>query len=233
MRWLGGQSDKHPNQLLVNSTMGSQPQECGDVMPASKQITPPATTKATECTTRYFIYPLLPLLPPTACSECYQGVEQYQNMTTTVFKVFVERMNATLSSVDVLGELVRYQQLIQSLHQKAKSLAAEVVVLVNKQNEFVTQDTAFDMSTMAYKTSILTANKGVVGLSARVSIQSALLINLANITDMVEVLEKTITSQIQLSLELLNETQQAVSHYSLKYFSYFLIGLTIPYSSLN
>lgn len=144
-----------------------------------------------------------------ACPSCYQTVEHYQNTTLAVFQRFVSRMNATLSTVDTLAELVRYQQLIRTLLLRTQLATSELQALHGKLSDSATLYTSLEEKTAASETSILTINRDATILSSTVATQSELLIKLANVTDTLEALVGATASQIQLASELLNATERA------------------------
>lgn len=131
-------------------------------------------------------------------------------------------MNATLSSVDTLAGLAQYQQLLQALLQKAQSSIALLRVLQSKLSDAAMLDTALEETATTFDTSISRIGTSVAQLSTTTTSQSALLINLFNITDDVEALEAAMAAQIKMASILLNETKQAVSCYSLlsSFFNY-------------
>ena len=143
------------------------------------------------------------------CPACYQVVEQYQNTTLAVFQRFVDRMNTTLSSVDALAELARYQQLIQALLDKASFSAAKVELLHRTLSDTAVLTTMYEMNKAIFESTISTMSGMAATLSGTVERQSMLLVNLANVTDAVETLMKTTASQLQLSSKLLAETEKA------------------------
>ena len=140
-------------------------------------------------------------------------MEQYQNTTLAVFQRFVDRMNTTLSSVDALAELARYQQLIQALLDKASFSAAKVELLHRTLSDTAVLTTMYEMNKAIFESTISTMSGMAATLSGTVERQSMLLVNLANVTDAVETLMKTTASQLQLSSKLLAETEKAVSYF--------------------
>ena len=76
-------------------------------------------------------------------------------------------------------------------------------------------DIALGETATTFDTSISRIAISVAQLSTTTTSQSALLINLFNITDDVEALETAMAAQIKMASILLNETKQAVSCYSL------------------
>ena len=76
-------------------------------------------------------------------------------------------------------------------------------------------DTQFGEKAAVFESNIITlVGREATTLSNTVGNQFTLLANLTNVTDALETLVRTVASQLQLSSELLAETEKAVSYYT-------------------